>query len=89
LRSEGGIVPIGLGSERTFDFAPLEGEISTFGFLKLFVSTEYLDLEWMKQSVSPFDPGFKAVPVSLDVIHEKLASIEWDSLTVVLTMSSE
>ncbi|KAJ7900848.1 hypothetical protein B0H13DRAFT_1883251 [Mycena leptocephala] len=89
LRSEGGIVPIGLGSERTFDFAPLEGEISTSGFLKLFVSTEYLDLEWMKQSVSPFDPGFKALPVSLDVIHEKLASIEWDSLTVVLTMSSE
>jgi hypothetical protein len=78
-----------VGCERTFDFAPPEGEISSSGFLKLFVSTEYLDLEWMKQSMLPFDPRFKALPVSLAVIHEKLTSIGWDSLTVILTMISE
>ncbi|KAJ6548693.1 hypothetical protein B0H19DRAFT_1265495 [Mycena capillaripes] len=86
LKSEGGIVAIGAGSERTFDFALPEGEI---GFIKLFMSTKNLDPERMKQVVSPFDPGFKGMLVSLDQIREQLAAGEWGSLTVVLTMSSE
>ncbi|KAJ7899323.1 hypothetical protein B0H13DRAFT_2664347 [Mycena leptocephala] len=34
-----------------------EGMLSSRGFLKLFVTSDYIDFGWIQQELSPFDPG--------------------------------
>ncbi|KAJ6464713.1 hypothetical protein DFH09DRAFT_1113008 [Mycena vulgaris] len=59
LYRRSGTVTIGMGNERAFEFAlPSHSEQSS-GFLKMFVSTQHLDLEWIQQRISPFDPTFE------------------------------
>ncbi|KAJ7923547.1 caspase domain-containing protein [Mycena leptocephala] len=55
----GGMVTIGMGSERAFDFTLSPSELSSCGFLKLFVTSEYIDLGWIQQDLSPLDPRFE------------------------------
>ncbi|KAJ7694620.1 caspase domain-containing protein [Mycena rosella] len=87
LRRGGGIVTLGMGGERAFQFRLPEGEASSSGFLKLFVTTEYLDLEWIRQKKSPFDPEFRPVN-RMDMIQEEVTEVpKWDALHVLLTMT--
>ncbi|KAJ7899357.1 caspase domain-containing protein [Mycena leptocephala] len=67
----GGTVTIGMGSERAFDFTLSPGELSSCGFLRLFVTSDYIDLGWIQQEVSPFELGFEGTG-RLRMLHEPL-----------------
>ncbi|KAJ7906010.1 caspase domain-containing protein [Mycena leptocephala] len=67
----GGTATIGMGSERAFDFTLSPGELSSCGFLKLFVTSDYIDLGWIQQELSPFEPGFEGTG-RLRMLHEPL-----------------
>jgi hypothetical protein len=86
------MVTIGMGSERAFDFTLLPGELSSCGFLKLFVTSEYIDFGWMQQELSPFDPRFVGTG-RLRMSHEPLDlrtswDAIWDARTVALKICS-
>ncbi|KAJ7476217.1 caspase domain-containing protein [Mycena latifolia] len=89
LKRNGGTVTIGMGGERAFQFALPLGEKKSSGFLKLFVATTFIDLDWMKQPVSPFDPKYKGID-QLDMQLETLPEVpKWDALKIILTMVDE
>ncbi|KAJ7464401.1 caspase domain-containing protein [Mycena latifolia] len=73
LKKNGGAVTVGVGGELAFQFALPPGEKGSSGFIKLFVATTFIDLDWMKQTVSPFD---RKVP-------------KWDAYTVGLIVTDE
>jgi hypothetical protein len=83
-----------MGSERAFDFTLSPGELSSRGFLKLFVTSEYIDLRWIQQKLSPFDPRFVGTG-RLRMSHEPLdlrttrSDAMWDALTVTLTITAQ
>jgi hypothetical protein len=77
---------LGMGGERAFEFTLLEGQKESSGFLKLFVAREFVDLEWIKQRMSPFHPEFVGTG-RLGMNYEKLIYSTWDALTVTLTMT--
>ncbi|KAF7356229.1 putative WD repeat-containing protein C2E1P5.05 [Mycena venus] len=85
----GGTVKIGMGSDPAFDFTLPPGELSSSGFFKLFVTRKYINLAWMQQQLSPFDPRFEGTGrprmsrKSLD-----LMSMKWGTLTVPLTIAA-
>jgi hypothetical protein len=71
--------PVGYGSAGAdaFEFSLDDGVVSDIGFLKLFVSTTYVDMMALEQ-LSPFDTipgGVKTTPPSLEI---------WDAWTYVL-----
>ncbi|KAJ7899316.1 caspase domain-containing protein [Mycena leptocephala] len=79
LRSVG-MVTIGMGSERAFDFTLSPGELSSCGFLKLFVTSEYIDLGWIQQELSPLDPRFVGTG-RFRTSHEPLdLRTRWDAI---------
>ncbi|KAF7349814.1 Protein TIC 214 [Mycena venus] len=83
-----GMVTIGMGSEPAFQFPETlpPGVSSSFAFLKLFVSTQPLDLGWIQQT-TPFDPGFEG-PGQLSGGPEVLTfEPTWRGLKVVLTLT--
>ncbi|KAJ7872051.1 caspase domain-containing protein [Mycena leptocephala] len=86
----GTMVTIGMGSERAFDFTLSPGELSSCGFLKLFVTSEYIDLGWIQQELSPFDPRFVGTG-RLRMPHEPLdlRDAMWDAQTVTLTITAQ
>ncbi|KAJ7923554.1 caspase domain-containing protein [Mycena leptocephala] len=89
----GAMVTIGMGSERAFDFTLSPGELSSCGFLKLFVTSEYIDLGWIQQELSPFDPRFVGTG-RFRVSHEPLDlrtrwNAMWDALTVTLIITAQ
>ncbi|KAJ7289161.1 caspase domain-containing protein [Mycena rebaudengoi] len=87
LRSNGGTVTKGMGGDRAFQFALPPNVTSSSGFLKLFVSTEHLNLGWIKQDKSPFEPSFVGTG-RLDAMPKPLAQAsKWDAVRVVLTMT--
>ncbi|KAJ7914399.1 caspase domain-containing protein [Mycena leptocephala] len=76
----GGMVTIGMGSERAFDFTLSPGELSSCGFLKLFVASDCIDLGWILQELSPFDPRFVGTG-RLRMLHEPLdLRTRWDAI---------
>jgi hypothetical protein len=86
------MVTIGMGSERAFDFTLSPGELSSCGFLKLFVTSDYIDLGWILQE-SPFDPRFVGTG-RFRMSHEPLDlkmrwNAVWDARTVTLKISSQ
>ncbi|KAJ7083790.1 hypothetical protein C8R44DRAFT_753352 [Mycena epipterygia] len=92
-----GKVNVGMGGEYPYSFAfpPKDKsnskDRSSSGFLKLFVSTEYLDFNWIEQTTSPFDPKFQALG-RLDgfrVKHVGIKNSKWNAIEVVLTMGEE
>jgi hypothetical protein len=87
------MVTIGMGSERAFDFTLSPGELSSRGFLKLFVTSDYIDLGWIQQELSPFDPGFVGTG-RFRMSHEPLdlttrSNTMWDALMVTLTITAQ
>jgi hypothetical protein len=82
-----------MGSERAFDFTLSSGELSNCGFLKLFVTSDYIDIGWMQQELSPFDPRFVGTE-RLRISHELLDlrttrwDARWDARTVALKITS-
>ncbi|KAJ6550824.1 caspase domain-containing protein [Mycena vulgaris] len=82
-----GTLTLGMGAESAFTFALLEDEDSSSGFLKLYVSTHFIDLSWIQQKKSPFDPEFKGTG-RLEGIREVFEDTEaWDAIRVLLTMT--
>ncbi|KAJ7847293.1 caspase domain-containing protein [Mycena leptocephala] len=79
-------VTIGMGSEAAFEFTLPVGEQCSSGLLKLFVSNVYIDLEWIQQEVSPFNPLFGGARKP----HRALDALgpTWDALTVIVTMTA-
>jgi hypothetical protein len=83
------VLTIGMGSERAFLFPETlpPGVSSSFGFLKLFVSTQPLDLGWIQQK-TPFDPKFDG-PERSSVRGEVLPfESTWCALKVVMKMTA-
>ncbi|KAJ7209200.1 caspase domain-containing protein [Mycena pura] len=88
LKRSAGEVTVGMGGEAAFQFTLPAGVSKDSGFLKLFVSTQFLDLDWMEQIDSPFDAEYKGTG-RLDVVREVLKQQEtWDAYKVTLTMTS-
>ncbi|KAJ7914403.1 caspase domain-containing protein [Mycena leptocephala] len=88
----GATVTVGMGSERAFDFTLSPGELSSCGFLKLFVTSDYIDLGWIQQELSPFDPRFVGTG-RFRISHEPLDlrtrwDAIWDAQTVALKIAS-
>ncbi|KAF7364906.1 hypothetical protein MVEN_00361100 [Mycena venus] len=85
----GGIVTLGMGSDPSFEFTLSPGELSSCGYLKLFVTKDYVDLGWMEQELSPFDQHFEGTG-RLRMSEEPLnfMSTIWDALTVTVTINS-
>ncbi|KAF8211806.1 caspase domain-containing protein [Mycena galopus ATCC 62051] len=85
----GKAVTLGMGSDRAFDFTLSPGELSSSGFLKLFVTNECIDLGWIQQEMSPFEKDFEGagrfrpLTESLD-----LMSTRWDAVTVEFTITA-
>ncbi|KAJ6548814.1 hypothetical protein B0H19DRAFT_1162092 [Mycena capillaripes] len=78
---------IGSGAEQAFEFALLPGQHDSSGFLKLLMASDYVYPHWEQKS--PFDEAFK--PAELMTVRELLdrfKAIEWDALTVMLTMTA-
>ncbi|KAJ7484542.1 hypothetical protein FB451DRAFT_1232827 [Mycena latifolia] len=91
LKSGGGTVTIGMGGEPAFEFALPKGVSSSSAFLKLFVSTHYLDLDWIQQRMSPLNPDFQGWG-RLAIIRDRETfppGPQWDTFNVSLTMTSE
>jgi hypothetical protein len=95
LRS-GGTLTLGMGGERAFEFTLKKDQKESSGFLKLFVAEKFVDLKWIKQSMSPFDAEFVGVGqrlspfdavVGVGRISMKYELKDWDALTVLLTMT--
>ncbi|KAJ6582050.1 hypothetical protein B0H19DRAFT_1370207 [Mycena capillaripes] len=86
LDANDGKVTLGMGGEKAFEFSLPPGKRESSGFLKLFVTREFIDLGWIEQGLSPFDSKFEGTG-RLKVQREKLDCIStWDALTVTLTM---
>ncbi|KAJ7208664.1 caspase domain-containing protein [Mycena pura] len=83
LNGRGGTVAIGMGGEPAFAF--WIGS-SNHGFLKLFISTHHLNLDWIQQTTSPFDPDFRFYGTARDGGMEKIIE-DWSAfrVTVVVT----
>ena len=84
----GGTVTLGMGSDPAFDFTLSSGELSSSGFLKLFVTRKYIDLGWMQQELSPFNQRFVGTG-RLRMSDEPWSmSTIWDALTVTLAITA-
>ncbi|KAJ6582414.1 hypothetical protein B0H19DRAFT_1118255 [Mycena capillaripes] len=89
LYANDGTVTVGMGGEKAFEFSLPRDKRESSGFLKLFVTREFIDLGWIVQGLSPFDQKFEGTG-RLKVQREKLDCIStWDALTVTLTMVSD
>ncbi|KAJ7242297.1 hypothetical protein C8J57DRAFT_1726371 [Mycena rebaudengoi] len=89
LKANGKEVRIGMGGEPPFEFGLLPGKTSSSGFLKLFVSTHYLDLDWIEQETSPFDQAFTGTGRLTGKCVKLQKMPKWDALKVKLTMTSK
>ncbi|KAJ7625706.1 caspase domain-containing protein [Roridomyces roridus] len=80
LECDGGSVTIGMGSEYAFEFALPPGESISSGFLKLFVATQYLDIGWIEQKMSPFDLRYQGTQRTDNSHSEPLVNAQkWDA----------
>lgn len=78
--------PIGYGvGGYAFEFDLPPGKTVDTGFLKVLVSTEYLDMQWIPQ-ISPFHPEF--TPSSRGWGRETIEKEQaWDAFHAVITMT--
>ncbi|KAF8197272.1 caspase domain-containing protein [Mycena galopus ATCC 62051] len=86
LRSSG-VVTVGMGGERAFEFPEMlpPGMPMCFSFLKLFVSTVPLDPKWIQQETTPFDPNFRRFPIHQEPLEFNHA---WCALKVIMTLTA-
>ncbi|KAJ7906975.1 hypothetical protein B0H13DRAFT_2273908 [Mycena leptocephala] len=87
LRASGSVT-VGLGGEGAFFFTLPSGKRTSHEFLKMFVSTKYLDLGWIEQTVSPFDPEFEGIG-RFQMSREPQNHDEWNALRVSLTITAD
>ncbi|KAJ7511632.1 caspase domain-containing protein [Mycena galericulata] len=80
-----GTLTVGMGGERAFFFRLPANETSSPGFITMFASTEYLDLAWIEQKISPFDHRFPATG-RLKMSHELRSHSTGNALCVDLTL---
>jgi hypothetical protein len=74
-----------MGGELAFQFGLPAGMTSSSGFLKLFVATHYLNLDWIEQK-TPFDANFDHTDRPDTVREDFVQQDTWDTLTVAVTM---
>ncbi|KAJ7890729.1 hypothetical protein B0H13DRAFT_2340914 [Mycena leptocephala] len=87
--TNGGTMTIGMGSDPAFEFTLPPCEESSSGFFKLFVTSDYIDLDWIQQRTSPFDMGTMGARAP-GVGRETLEWIPtWNALTLILTMTAQ
>jgi hypothetical protein len=87
LKRNGGTVSIGMVGEKAFQFVLPAGVSSSSGFVKLLVSTQYLDLDWIQQT-SPFHAVFEGMD-RVEMTPESLRDVlRWDAFNVLLTMTA-
>ncbi|KAJ7815605.1 caspase domain-containing protein [Mycena leptocephala] len=78
---------VGMGGSDPFEFELPPKATSSSGLLKLFVSTQYLDLSGIEQTISPFDQDFQGVE-RLEMRRPKPAFMShWDVCCVELTLT--
>ncbi|KAJ7890389.1 hypothetical protein B0H13DRAFT_1887582 [Mycena leptocephala] len=82
-------LPIGYGfGVRAFVFDLPEGKTADGGLIKVFVSTEYLDMSWIEQ-MSPFNSSARPSAGRLVAGREKIETRQvWDALDAVITMKA-
>ncbi|KAJ7627861.1 caspase domain-containing protein [Mycena polygramma] len=81
-------LPIGYGSGGyAFQFFPTKGKSTETGFLKVFVSTEYLDMGWIEQK-SPFKAELQPMGRPKGRRETPETGQLWDAFHAVVTMSS-
>ncbi|KAJ7086926.1 caspase domain-containing protein [Mycena epipterygia] len=81
-----GEVTIGMGGQRALDFTLPRGVKKSSAFLKLFVATKTIDIDWIKLEISPFHADFQGrprLPMRREVFQDT-----WDAFTVTLTMTA-
>jgi hypothetical protein len=76
-----------MGGEDPFEFTLPPKTASSSGFLKLFVSTHYLELDWIRQETSPFDPTFARTGRLLGKYEKLEQAPYWGALKVKLIMT--
>ncbi|KAJ7752243.1 hypothetical protein DFH07DRAFT_960681 [Mycena maculata] len=86
LQSFTGEVTIGMGGQRALDFTLPRGVKKSSAFLKLFVATKAIDIDWIQQETSPFDTSFQGRP-RLSMCRGVFQDT-WDAFTVTLTMTA-
>ncbi|KAJ7146544.1 caspase domain-containing protein [Mycena epipterygia] len=86
LHRSGGVT-VGMGGEGAFSFTLPPGTTSSSGFIKMFVSTEYMDLTWIEQKISPFDPRFLGTGRLTGKMFREQDESDWNALCVVLKMT--
>ncbi|KAJ7148506.1 caspase domain-containing protein [Mycena crocata] len=84
---KGGSLTVGIGGENPFAFGLDHNQNVSSGFLKLFVSTEYLDLPRIEQKLSPLNPDFQGVGRLKGMTVNELQKPMWNAVTIFLTMS--
>ncbi|KAJ7146545.1 caspase domain-containing protein [Mycena epipterygia] len=88
LKANGGKVSVGMGGEGAFWFTLPPGSTKSTCFIKLFVSTRYLDLAWIEQKKSPWEKNFDSEGVSRIYDHrDTFRKPDWGALEVVMKMN--
>ncbi|KAJ7626919.1 hypothetical protein FB45DRAFT_920302 [Roridomyces roridus] len=90
LTVNGGVQQIGLGEDPAYEFTPEDDKQSNSAFLKLFVSTERLNLDWIQcegllETGGGVPPGVRPQRTQRKVEMEVRG---WDTLTAVVTMTT-
>ncbi|KAJ7511634.1 hypothetical protein B0H11DRAFT_1952352 [Mycena galericulata] len=83
----GGNVSVGMGGEHAFYFSLPPGLTESFGIFKLFVSTTYIDLPWIKQMQSPWRKDFQGVGRADAGREKSLRGPDWAAMEVVLEIT--
>ncbi|KAK7008274.1 Metacaspase-7 [Favolaschia claudopus] len=81
-------IPLGMSGHDAFKFALEPGKATSSGFIKLFVTREFVDLGWIRQTTEPFKADFKGTG-RVKVTREQFNSqATWGTLTVLLTLTA-
>ncbi|KAJ7779450.1 caspase domain-containing protein [Mycena maculata] len=86
LLEKSGEVTFGMGEEPPFGFWLPEGKSTSSGFVKIFLSTEHLDLTWAEQNISPVDCDFDTEG-RLYAARREFFINDWADLTLVVIMN--
>ncbi|KAK7012789.1 Metacaspase-7 [Favolaschia claudopus] len=82
-------VTVGMGGERAFEFTMEDGQVTSSGFIKLFVTREFVDLSGIKQTTKPFNANFEGTG-RLNAGRERFNSLAtWGALTVRVTITAD
>jgi hypothetical protein len=78
-----------MGREPALEFSLEKDETMSSGFLKLFVTTQHVNLQWIRQT-SIFDAHFQGPGAQRSLWNHKELERDlyrWDTLRVIVTMT--